>query len=228
MTTPEIDQILRSTLGDMRLSGGERRALGEVLADVAPDAQQLAFLRHRAFALAREQVLAPDARQALDWLEEVIKVLQAQALPVTDPVVTEAHFSPGSDCPRTIAGLFARARKTADVCVFTITDDRISTALLDAHRRGVAVRLITDNDKALDLGSDIEAFRQAGVPLRLDRTMYHMHHKFALFDGALLLTGSYNWTRGAAEQNLENFIVTGDRSLVAAFSRTFARLWETF
>ncbi len=38
----------------------------------------------------------------------------------------------------------------------------------------------------------------------------HMHHKFALFDGGRLLTGSYNWTRGAAETNYENVIDTTD------------------
>ena len=42
-----------------------------------------------------------------------------------------------------------------------------------------------------------------------------MHHKFALFDGRRLMTGSFNWTRSASEQNEENLIVTADPVLVA-------------
>jgi phosphatidylserine/phosphatidylglycerophosphate/cardiolipin synthase-like enzyme len=66
----------------------------------------------------------------------------------------------------------------------------------------------------------------AGVPVRVDRTPFHMHHKFALFDGARVLTGSYNWTRGAAEQNEENLLDTGEPAVVAAFAREFVALWD--
>jgi phosphatidylserine/phosphatidylglycerophosphate/cardiolipin synthase-like enzyme len=53
-----------------------------------------------------------------------------------------------------------------------------------------------------------------------------MHHKFAVFDASLVLTGSYNWTRGAAIENEENVIVSGDPRHVTAFSRAFERLWK--
>jgi phosphatidylserine/phosphatidylglycerophosphate/cardiolipin synthase-like enzyme len=55
-----------------------------------------------------------------------------------------------------------------------------------------------------------------------------MHHKFAIFDQRLLVTGSYNWTRSAAERNRENLAVTDDRRLVAAFREEFERLWRDF
>ena len=54
-----------------------------------------------------------------------------------------------------------------------------------------------------------------------------MHHKFALADCAVLLTGSYNWTRSAASSNEENFLITGDRRFVDAFARQFEKLWKT-
>jgi phosphatidylserine/phosphatidylglycerophosphate/cardiolipin synthase-like enzyme len=53
-----------------------------------------------------------------------------------------------------------------------------------------------------------------------------MHHKFAIFDGELLLNGSYNWTRSAAEHNQENFTVTNDPAVVRRFAEAFARMWE--
>jgi phosphatidylserine/phosphatidylglycerophosphate/cardiolipin synthase-like enzyme len=53
-----------------------------------------------------------------------------------------------------------------------------------------------------------------------------MHHKFAIFDGGLLVNGSFNWTRSAAEWNSENLLLTTDPALVAAFRREFDRLWQ--
>ena len=68
--------------------------------------------------------------------------------------------------------------------------------------------MVSDNEKAYDPGSDTLRFARAGVPVKIDDSPYHMHHKFALFDGDVLLTGSYNWTRGAADNNEENLILT--------------------
>jgi phosphatidylserine/phosphatidylglycerophosphate/cardiolipin synthase-like enzyme len=148
----------------------------------------------------------------------------------TAPVGTEppsvALFAPGDACLRQIVHRFASAHNTVDVCVFTITDDRITRAMLTAHRRGVKLRVLTDNDKTFDRGSDIDEIERAGVPVKVDRTPFHMHHKFALFDRARLVNGSYNWTRGAAEQNMENLIDTADPSLVDAFALHFEELWK--
>jgi phosphatidylserine/phosphatidylglycerophosphate/cardiolipin synthase-like enzyme len=137
-----------------------------------------------------------------------------------------AFFSPGDDCLRQIIVRFREARRTVDVCVFTITDDRITRALLDAHHRGVKLRIITDNDKAYDRGSDIDRIAREGVLVKMDRTAVHMHHKFAIFDGKLLINGSYNWTRSAAEENLENIVESGDLGLIAAFQAEFDKLWR--
>lgn len=144
------------------------------------------------------------------------------------PALAEAWFSPHDDCAGRIINLMGEARTSADLCVFTITDDRISDSILAAHARGVHVRIISDNDKAHDLGSDIGRFLAAGVGVRVDRTAFHMHHKFAIIDGRRLLNGSYNWTRGAARDNQENLIVCDDPRLVTAFSQEFERLWAMF
>jgi mitochondrial cardiolipin hydrolase len=226
MDTEELDQALRATLEDGRLSRGERQALSDVLSEAGLDAARLAQLRARAFVMARERTTEPRALEALNWVEDLVKLLShLDATGATG--ATAAYFSPGDACLAAILGQLGKARSSLDICVFTITDDRITRAILDAHeRKGVRVRVITDNDKQYDGGSDIERLRRAGVALKVDETEHHMHHKFVIVDGGTLLNGSYNWTRSASAFNEENLIVSSEPSLVAAFVRQFTALWD--
>lgn len=193
------------------------------MVSLGPDADRDA-IRRRAFELVRDALTPMDNRAAIDWLEDVIKILRDEQATARRSVA-EAYFSPGEECPSAILRMLRSARRSVSVCVFTITDDRIADALIEIHRKGVSVQIITDNEKADDLGSDVGRLEQAGIPLRVDRSPFHMHHKFAIVDGCTLLTGSYNWTRGAARDNEENFVVTDDPRLVTQFIEAFGRLW---
>jgi len=228
MKPQKVRDMLAETLEDRRLSRTERSAMKRIFEHLDLGEQQFANYRSIAFDLARDVIDAANAPLVLDWLEDAVKLFQQHSGGDAANVSAEAFFSPGDDCPRRIRALLARADQSIDICVFTITDDRVSSAILDAHRRGVKVRIITDDDKSADRGSDADRLGEAGIELRVDRSSYHMHHKFALFDRSLLLTGSYNWTRSAAESNEENFIITGDMRLIEPFSKLFDQLWQKF
>jgi phosphatidylserine/phosphatidylglycerophosphate/cardiolipin synthase-like enzyme len=229
MQDQELAKFLQQTLDDFRMSRAEKQDLAQRLANIELDKHRQTRCHSLAFDIARGSTEPANADLVLDWLEEVTKVLRrASEEERTAERTTEALFSPGDHCPNRIGGLLQAARSRVEICVFTITDDRITSEILAAHRRGVTLRVITDNEKAYDIGSDTQRLSEAGVPLKIDRTPNHMHHKFALFDRKQLLTGSYNWTRSAAQYNEENFIVTDDRSLIVPFEREFDRLWDTF
>ena len=138
----------------------------------------------------------------------------------------QAYFSPGDKCLDCITKMLRSSRKSIDICVFTITDNRIARAIKSAYQRDVAIRIITDNDKVNDRGSDIYELSGLGIPVVIDETSDHMHHKFAIFDEKVLLTGSYNWTRSAATQN-ENIVILNNAKLIDAFQTEFDRLWNT-
>ncbi len=225
MNSPEIHSFLSRTLDDLRLSRNERQALAKVF-DELGNVDERTHLCHQAFALAREHMGDSGGLEILDWLEEVVRASRARDQTASRADFVEACFSPGFDCARRIMHLFDTARRKVDVCVFTITDNRISDAIYAAHERGVAIRIVTDNEKIGDEGSDIERLESVGIPVRVDRTEYHMHHKFAIFDESHVLTGSFNWTRGAAERNEENFIITSDPRLIRPFEERFELLWE--
>ncbi|WP_165865000.1 phospholipase D-like domain-containing protein [Rufibacter latericius] len=137
-----------------------------------------------------------------------------------------AYFSPGEDCLSAIQECLRAAKSSLRICVFTISDDRITQAILAAHRKGIKIQLLTDNEKLFDKGSDIRQLAQAGIKVKVDNTTNHMHHKFVLVDNTQVLTGSYNWTRSAALYNHENVLVTSDPQVVAGYAREFTRLWN--
>jgi mitochondrial cardiolipin hydrolase len=145
---------------------------------------------------------------------------------IPQKITSRAFFSPGDDCLEAIITAIEEAKKTMKICVFTISDDRISEAIVRAHQHGIQIRIITDNNKLHDIGSDIRELAARGLEVRIDKTRSHMHHKFAIFDETRVLTGSYNWTRSAAMYNHENILVTDNLSIVQDYSREFDRLWE--
>ena len=221
-----LEEALSETAEDWLLTRRERADLKTLLRQAQPSDHDLAYLRNAAFKIAHAKLPPGEARDVLHWLEGTIKTLLPQGVPQLP--LAEAHFSPGEACRRRIRECLDGSYGDLDICVFTITDDHISDAILRAHRRGVTVRVITDNDKSEDLGSDIVRLEEAGIQVRVDQTDDHMHHKFVVVDRKTLVTGSYNWTRSAFLSNQENIAVTGDARLVAAFRREFERLWERF
>ena len=221
-----LDRSLRESAQDFTLDAGEKlelRELGQQL-----DAGRIRFLRNRAFDIARDAMRGEPVAtlEVLRWLEQVVKTLDAADQAA--PVVSSAYFSPGDTCLRRLCDLMRGCRDTLDICVFTIADDRLTEAILDCHARGVQVRVVSDNDKQYDSGSDIDRLRAQGVQVRVDDAPSHMHHKFALFDGRVLANGSFNWTRSATRDNDENLVVSDDANLVRVFGLQFGKLWQQF
>jgi len=145
--------------------------------------------------------------------------------------ISEVLFFPDDDTHSKLTRIISyllTAKSSIDVCVYTITDDRLSNALMDAKKRGVNVRVITDDDQALTLGSDIEKMKEHGIPIRMDNSPSNMHNKFSIIDHKVILNGSFNWTRAASTANRENVVITNEKDLIIAFSTEFERLWTTY
>lgn len=156
-------------------------------------------------------------------LQELLGIVLSARFTVQHSTVL---FSPEDDCTEMLVDFIKSSEKKIEICVFTITDDRIANAILLTHSRGKQVRIITDQEKAYDSGSDIRKFAHAGIPIRVDITSQHMHNKFAITDDSLVLTGSFNWTRTAAEHNRENILITPDEYVVRSFVKQFNYLWQ--
>lgn len=220
----ELDRIFQQTLHDRRLSRGERQALAALFAELDPGSEERAAFLGRAFEVAAGAMSRQADREVLHWLLAVTKTVTLTGAAGT----AEALFEPRQDCAARLRSLIADSAANIDVCVFTFTDNTLAAAILAAQDRGLSVRLITDDEKSLDPGSDVFRLRDAGIEVRFDGSVDHMHHKFAVFDRRTVVTGSYNWTRSAAENNHENLLITDQTHLVTAFRDEFEHLWESF
>ncbi|MDD7725630.1 MAG: phospholipase D-like domain-containing protein, partial [Bacteroidales bacterium] len=138
----------------------------------------------------------------------------------------EVLFSPGQDIPENITFYLSQAKKSVDLCVFTISDDVLSGCIKAISERGVKVRIITDNNKMRDSGSQIKELARCGIEVKVDNSRYHMHNKFGIIDNRIAFTGSYNWTYTAKLHNQENLVITTNFTIVHRFIDEFTTLWE--
>lgn len=178
-------------------------------------------LRYHLFNECRRLDAAHNGQQAIFWLQNCFELIDKYMFHVH-----KVYFSPGTDILDSISGLLSQATRSLDVCIFTITDDRLVTELLDCLGRGIALRIITDNDKMYDHGSAIQELKNAGIPIKIDHSRYHMHHKFAVIDAHIIFTGSFNWTYTASKHNQENLLVTTNFDIVQQYKDHFNQLWE--
>ena len=217
-----LDRALQGNgLSENELQGITKR-LAEGLAEASSEIGPSSRLLDRVFTAARNLITGPENRALLFRLQGVVEAL-CQA---TSAQQAHAFFSPGEACRGKIVELFNRVRHDVDICVFTITDNHIRDAILAARKRSVAIRIISDNEKLHDTGSDIRLLQERGIPVKIDMGRQHMHHKFAIFDGVTVVTGSYNWTVSAATRNHENIVVLADPSVAATFREEFERMWQ--
>lgn len=223
MSMQELIDYLEESVADNAFSRGDKRGFKELLKRHDLQKRDFDFLRSKVFDMAMARANAQNYSHVIAWLEEINKTL---VLPAKTESTEQVYFSPGDDCLNAIRQQLRSAISTVRICVFTISDDRIAHEIKAAHRRGVSVRVLTDNDKSLDLGSDIEELASAGVEVKMDYTRNHMHHKFAVIDKEYLMTGSYNWTRSAASYNHENLLLTSEEEVVKQYLREFEKLWQ--
>ncbi|NPA37554.1 MAG: DUF1669 domain-containing protein [Chlorobi bacterium] len=175
-------------------------------------------LFNEAKILARE---CDDPVKPIRWLENSFELIEQNTFRLH-----EVLLSPGKQIPDTLNVLLNNARYSISVCVFTISDRELSRRLLEANRRGVDVRVISDDQKVHDRGSQVYNLKRAGVKVKIDHSRYHMHNKFGIVDNRIAFTGSYNWTYTANKHNQENLIVTTNFDIVRQFAEQFEKLWE--
>jgi phosphatidylserine/phosphatidylglycerophosphate/cardiolipin synthase-like enzyme len=118
------------------------------------------------------------------------------------------------------------ARLSVRLAAYSFTSPPVARALLAAHRRGVDVAVVVD-EKSNRTGAGeaaVQLLVQAGVPVRLNGRYAIHHDKFIVVDGQIVQTGSFNYSRSAAERNSENVLVVRGNLVLA---RQYLQHWQS-
>jgi phosphatidylserine/phosphatidylglycerophosphate/cardiolipin synthase-like enzyme len=127
-------------------------------------------------------------------------------------------FSPEEDCTAFAVDAIDRAETQILVNAYGLTTSSSTVeALIRAKQRGVEVRLIADRTTPCGHNSGIGPLAGAGIPIWIDHSARIAHSKSIIIDGTVTLTGSMNWTGGAA-LNSENLNLIASRTIAAAYA----------
>lgn len=135
----------------------------------------------------------------------------------------ESAVSPDGACQKIIVGLIDHAQSQVLVQAYGFTNKAIIKALVEAHRRGVDVRIILDKSNETAKYSGATTVSNAGIPTYIDDKVAIAHNKVMIFDRKTVLTGSYNFTSSAQKRNAENIYVRGNLPPMAKF---YIRNWN--
>ena len=138
---------------------------------------------------------------------------------------TEVYFSLSDNPQRAIIKKINQAEAFINIAMYIFTDKEIALPLINAQKRGVKVRVYLDKSQIESSYSVSRLLVQKGLKVRVSTNNYIMHHKFAVIDNRLVLTGSYNWTFSANNRNDENLMAIDEPEIIEIFENQFVNLW---
>lgn len=141
---------------------------------------------------AADPTVIPDLREG-DWY----------ALYFTDPTSPDSLSQRGGPDAH-LAAAIRQARLSIDIAIYDLNLRSLRDALIDAHLRGAAVRVVSESDN-LDR-PEMQDLVDAGIPVLGDRRQGLMHNKFVVIDRHEVWTGSMNFTVNGAYRNDNNLL----------------------
>jgi phosphatidylserine/phosphatidylglycerophosphate/cardiolipin synthase-like enzyme len=94
---------------------------------------------------------------------------------------------------------------------------------VDAYRRGIEVKVILDRSNRTAHYSAATFLTHAGIPVWIDAQHAIAHNKIMIIDGNTILTGSFNFTKAAEQQNAENLLSIRDAALAEQYTANWQK-----
>jgi phosphatidylserine/phosphatidylglycerophosphate/cardiolipin synthase-like enzyme len=124
--------------------------------------------------------------------------------------------------------LALHATTSIDMAMYDFDRASVRDALIAAHGRGVAVRVVADGEDAADSGYKpfYASLLADGISVITDTKSSLMHNKFAVFDDQVTWTGSVNFSNTGFTLNAENAIVITDTVVAGIYATEFAEMFS--
>jgi cardiolipin synthase len=129
-----------------------------------------------------------------------------------------------------VLGLLAEARRSLRTVQFTLDDPRFVEALVDAHRRGVAVHVLLNPHKSSgERANDatFERLHRAGIAVAWSNPRFPVtHEKAIVVDDERALVASFNLSPKYFGETRDHGLLTEDPAQVSAITRAFHADWH--
>lgn len=177
---------------------------------------------------------ASTSERAVSAVLETIGSMTGASAPASAPLKGEIEigFSPEGSGLELVLKTIHSARTTIDVMAYSFTSAEVTSALRAALKRGVAVRVVVDQNQNFKGDSRLSAaalstLQLAGAQVRTISVYPSAHDKLILVDGKHSQTGSFNYSKAAATRNSENVLVIWNNTEVAKiYTAHFMRNWK--
>jgi phosphatidylserine/phosphatidylglycerophosphate/cardiolipin synthase-like enzyme len=143
------------------------------------------------------------------------------AYATADQPTIAIYFSPKGGAADAIAAAIDAATTRVWAMEYSLSESRITAALIRAQTRHVDVHIIVDPHQQSDVYSTAPKLYKAGVPIVVDANHQLMHDKTFVIDSTTTITGSANATRSAESDNAENVVIITDATVNATFAANF-------
>jgi phosphatidylserine/phosphatidylglycerophosphate/cardiolipin synthase-like enzyme len=138
-------------------------------------------------------------------------------------VQVENYFSPVDNVMDKLVAYVQGAQKSIRFMIFTYTDTNLANAMIARNQAGVDTEGVIE-DRGASEGAMVPLFC-AKVPVKVDGNKYTMHHKVIIIDESTVITGSFNFTKSADQENDDNVLVIHNTDLAKQYLQEFERVW---
>jgi phosphatidylserine/phosphatidylglycerophosphate/cardiolipin synthase-like enzyme len=138
------------------------------------------------------------------------------------PQGVQVYFSPHGGATEEVVSVLDQATNTVLVQAYSFTSAPIARALVNAGHRGIKVQVILDKSQRTEKYSEADFLKNEGLPTMIDAEHAIAHNKIMIIDDYLVLSGSFNFTKAAEENNAENLLVINDPVL----AKRYAQNWQ--
>lgn len=147
---------------------------------------------------------------------------------VSSSATIDVYYAPEDQPIDHVVSLYTHATRYIYVSVYALTAPSVVKALVEAKRRGLDIRVITDRERLNDSKqhSAVSALRLAGVPIKINRHDGLMHLKQVVIDDVINASGSANHTTSGNRYNDERLDVITDARLTAKAREKFLAMWN--
>ena len=133
-------------------------------------------------------------------------------------------FTPYENCTALIVKQINHARHSILVQAYSFGSRKIARALVRAHERKVVVKVIFDKSQFNPNDYSLAGYLlKKGILVWDDSGLNIAHNKVMIFDGAAVVTGSFNFTYSAQHYNAENVLIIDSKALAKQYIYNWQR-----